>query len=452
MLKWILGVLIVLGVVGGGGAVLVMSTGVLDQIRESVNQEPPAREVMIEDVQRGDLIRTVNAPGAIEPKQSVDVGAQVSARIIALPVEELDVVQEGDVLVRLDAESVEARLEAARSRLESAKARLVGVEASMKLAEIDLGRQKELFETGDVAKSVYESAQAAYDQAKSSVEVTKGDIRANEAQITELEKDLANTVIEATMTGVVTRVNNEVGEMVLGTANNIGTTIMSIADLEHMILRARIDEANVALVKEGQPATVYVLAHGEREFKGVVERVRLYREFYRDGTAYVEAEILIEKPEGEVLGIGWNANADIEVQTQFDVIKVPSQAVMDQRVEEIPDGVPTDHIDTAKTFCRIVYRNVDGKAVMTPVRIGSSDLTHTVILAGLSDGDQIVAGPFRALMDLKHDDPIRQQGEGDAEADAGEEDAGAGEDEAGSGDEDAGDADEQTVEQSGDGP
>ena len=313
------------------------------------------------------------------------------------------------MLVRLDADTVQARLEAAKSRLESAKARLIGVEASMSLAEIDLGRQKELYETGDVAKSVYEAAQATYDQAKSSVEVTKGDIRANEAQITELEKDLANTVIEATMTGVVTRVNNEVGEMVLGTSNNIGTVIMEIADLDQMILRARVDEANIALVKEGQPATVYVLAHGEREFRGVVERVRLYREFYRDGTAYVEAEILIDKPEGEVLGIGWNANADIEVETQFDVIKVPSQAVMDQRVEEIPADVPTDHVNSAKTFTRVVYRNVDGKAIMTPVRIGSSDLTHTVILAGLSDEDEIVTGPFRALMDLKHDTPIRQE-------------------------------------------
>lgn len=412
MWKWLLGIVIVLVVLGGGMAVIVVGTGALDTIRNGFGHESASTEVDIESVSRGNLVRTVNAPGTIEPEESVQVGAQVSARIIALPVEELDHVEEGDVLCRLDSEDVLARLEAARSRLQAEEAHLVGVQASLKLAEIDLGRQKELFDTGDVAESVYDAAEATFEQAKSGLEVTKMNIKALEAQIAESQKDLDNTVIEAPMSGTVTRVNVDAGEMVLGTSNNVGTVIMEIADLDRMIMRTRIDESNIALVREGQPATIYVLAFGERKFTGTVQRVRLFREFYQDGTAYVEAEILMDNPDGERLGIGWNANADIEVQTQYDVIKVPSQAVMDKRLDDIPDDVlaASPYIDRDKIFARVVYRVVDGKTVMTPVTIGSSDLTHTVVLAGLSEGDEIVTGPFRTLMDIKHDQAVRRAG------------------------------------------
>ena len=455
MLRWVIGIIVVVGVVGGGGAVLLLSTGTLEQLRESLDQEPAAREVVIEAVSRGDLVRTVNAPGTIEPEKSVEVAAQVSARIIALPVEELDRVEEGEVLVRLDSEDVLARLEAAQSRLEAEQARLVGVEASLKLAEIDLGRQRELLETGDVPKSVYDAAEATYQQAKSSLEVTKKGIEALQSDIAERRKDLENTIIEAPMSGTVTRVNSELGEMVLGTSQNLGTVIMEVADLRRMIMRARIDESNVSLVREGQPATVYVLAHGDRAFTGTVERVRLYREFYRDGTAYVEAEILIDNPDDETLGIGWNANADIEVQTQYDVVKVPSQAVMDKRIEEIDRTIldASPWIDRKKTFTRVVYRVVDGKATITPVTIGSSDLTHTVVLQGLGDGDEIVTGPFRALMELEHGTPVRPEGGGaDADADDTGADEGATEGgDAGEGSDDASSAEAAPAEGAGGG-
>jgi multidrug efflux pump subunit AcrA (membrane-fusion protein) len=134
----------------------------------------------------------------------------------------------------------------------------------------------------------------------------------------------------------------------------------------------------------------------------------------------VEAEILIENSGNERLGIGWNANADIEVQTQYDVIKIPSQAVLDKRIEdlsqEVLDAAP--HIDRKKTFTRAVFRYVDGKAVLTPVTIGSSDLTHTVILAGLTSEDEVITGPFRTLMELSQDSAVKAKGREPAPAEA----------------------------------
>jgi len=218
-----------------------------------------------------------------------------------------------------------------------------------------------------------------------------------------------------------------VGETVLGTFNNAGSVIMVIADLSRMLMRARVDETNIAPVQAGQKAKVYVLSYPDEHFEGVVQRVHLTREIYQDGTNFVEAEILVQKAEGELRFSGLNANADIEVQTLRDVVIVPSQAVADRRIDEMDVDVvrASPFADTGRTFARVVYRFVDGKAVATPVSVGSSDLTRTVILGGLSTGDEIITGPYRVLADLKHDADVRRVAEGAAEGEG--DDAGAGE-------------------------
>ena len=133
--------------------------------------------------------------------------------------------------------------------------------------------------------------------------------------------------------------------------------------------------------------------------------------FHRDGTSYVEAEIVIEQSEGDRLKIGLTANADIAVKRMESVLKVPTQAVLGRRIEELPSEIVAGnaHIDKAKTFTKVVYRMVQGQTVATPVTTGASDLSETVILGGLSAGDQIVSGPYAILEDLKHDQSIRDR-------------------------------------------
>jgi hypothetical protein len=97
--------------------------------------------------------------------------------------------------------------------------------------------------------------------------------------------------------------------------------------------------------------------------------------------------------------------------------------VVDRRIEDLPEDVREGNeiIDLNKTFTRIVYRVVDGKTVATPVKVGPSDLTQTVITEGLSADDVIVTGPFRILVDLKHDRAVKDQSKSDDD-DAAEED------------------------------
>jgi HlyD family secretion protein len=214
------------------------------------------------------------------------------------------------------------------------------------------------------------------------------------------------------MDGVVTALNAEIGETVIvGTTNNPGSVIMEIADLSEMLVKAQIDESNIAPVKVGQQATVFINAYPDREFEGEVRQIGLKRQVAADGTGYFEVEILVRLEEGERLLSGLTASVDVAVEEFFDVLRVPSQCVLDRRVEDLPKGIrdASEHIDAEKAFARVVYRMESGKAVAVPVRVGSSDLTHTVIEAGLNPEDRVVSGPYRVLVDIKHDQAVRDE-------------------------------------------
>ena len=130
-----------------------------------------------------------------------------------------------------------------------------------------------------------------------------------------------------------------------------------------------------------------------------------------DGTGTFVVEILMDLKEGETLYSGLSASTDIVVEHFYDAQIVPSQAVVDRRIEDLPEEIRNNNelIDLNKTFTRIVYKVVDGKTVATPVKVGPSDLTQTVITDGLSPDDIIVIGPFRELVNLKHDKAVKDQ-------------------------------------------
>lgn len=410
MKKFILGLiggLIVAAVLLAAIAPIIISSGAIDGLG---TKREEATKVRVVGIERGRLVRTINAPGEIEPETRVEISAQVSARIVELPFDEGDSVKPGDVVVRLDDRDLTAALDAARSQMLAERARLIGAEAELSEARADLSRQSALFETKDTSQATLDTAQARLRRAESSIEQIGHSIAIAEARIRQAEKDLDSTVIRSPIAGVVTRLQAEVGELVVvGTLNSPGSVILEIADLSRMIVKARIDEANVSLVHAGQPATVYLNAFPDRAFTGTVTFVRLMRDLWRDGSGYVQADILIDAGEADRLQTGLTANADIQVAMLDDVIKVPSQAVLDRRIEELPESVRKDSslLDASRTYATVVYvMTDDGKASVRPVRIGSSDLTHTVVESGVQSGERVIAGPFKVLGELKDEQAV----------------------------------------------
>ncbi|NIP28066.1 MAG: HlyD family efflux transporter periplasmic adaptor subunit [Phycisphaerae bacterium] len=407
--------------------------------------------VRVEQAQRGELIEFVSAPGEIEPKTKVEISAKVMARIVALPYEEGDVVTCGNPdanppvpaseLVRLDAKDLEsqllsaqaghsaqkAQIEVEKSRIAGQQAGLVGLEASLKQAERDLERQKGLLETQDISQATFDQTQlkvddfkAQYDAAKHTLEaaklnliVLKHNLEAADARITQAKEALSYTTITSPMDGVVTRLNAEVGELVItGTMNNPGTVIMEVADLSQMLVVAQVDEADVGKMKVGQKAKVHVDAFSDNEFTGVVDSIALAHTMSRTLTKYFRTEILLDTADQKLYS-GLTAHVDIETHKHFDILKVPTQAVLGLEVDNLPLEIRENsaQVDLAKTFATIVYRYVDGKAVVTPIKIGQSDMTHTIVKEGITVEDKIVAGPYKVLEKLVHGQKIRDERE-----------------------------------------
>lgn len=405
MWKWLLG-LVLLCVLVVGSAVLVLAVspaarGWFDTLRP---KEQPT-EVRTQAVSKGVLSRSVNAPGSIEPRTKVQLSAQVPARIVALPFREGEAVKKNDVVVRLDSRDLAAALESAQAQLRAEEARLAGAQAALDKAKIDLKRAQDLFASKDFSRSQLDEAESVERRAQSTLDAARHAVDAARAMIVRAQRDFDNTIITAPMDGTIVKLNAEVGELVLvGTLNNPASVIMEIADLRDMLLKARIDETNIAPVLRGQRCRIYINAYVGRIFAGTVERVGLKRLVDQTQTGYFEVEIAVEPPGDLTLASGLTASTDIEVQTLHDVLKVPSQAVLDKRIEDLPQAV-RDHplVDRTRLYTRTVFVADGDRARITPVSIGVSDLTHTVIVAGLSEGQSVITGPYKALLDLKQD-------------------------------------------------
>ena len=426
-------------------------------IRRKTKPADKGTKVRIEQGQRGELFEYVSAPGEIEPKTNVEISAKVSARIVALPYDEGDVVTRGrpeavppvpaSVLVRLDAKDLESQLRSAqagraaqaaeieveKSRIASQQAGLEGLAESLKQAERDLKRKKGLFESQDISQSTFDEAQYGFDEQKAQYEaaehnlkaaqltltVLKHNLEAADAKIEQAQEALSYTTITSPIDGVVTRLNAEVGELVItGTMNNPGTVILEVADLSQMLLVAQIDEADIGKLKVGQLATVYVQAFADDEFKGVVDSIALTHRTSSSGTKYFRTEILLEGGEKQLYS-GLTAHVDIETRKHTDVLKVPSQAVLGRPVDDLPLEIRENctEVDTSKTYATVVYRYIDGKAVVTPVKIAESDMTHTIIVSGITEDDRIIVGPYKALEGLKHEQKVQDERESESKED-----------------------------------
>ena len=403
--------------------------------------------------ERGDLVELVQAPGSIEPETNVELSARISARIVEMPFDEGDMVQPDDMLVKLDASDYEARLRGAQARraaeqasydvaeamIESQRESLKAQRATLRQLNLDLARKRELLSTKDVAETVVEELEARVEEAtarlSAAVESLEADelgllvrqhnLKASEADIDRLEDELNYAVIRSPIAGVVTKVNAEVGELVMtGTMNNAGTVILEVADLTRMLLIAEVDESDVGAVQAGQKAKVRINAYPDRVFDGEVQFVALTHTFARDGSKYFRTEILLDTG-GDRIYSGLTADVEIETRRHDDVLMVPSQAVLARPVDNLPLKIRENNpdVDMTKTYATVVYRYVDHEAVVTPVTIGAIDLTDTVILSGLSEDDQVVVGPYKVLENIAHDQTIKDELEKKAEDEAKEKDA-----------------------------
>ncbi len=407
---------------------------------------PEPALVRIEKPVRGDIREFISARAEVEPKTKVNISARVSARIVDLPYEEGDTVTRGNpdanppvppsTLVELDATDFkaalratearraaqQAQMEVERARIASQESSIDGMEASLKEARESLARQTALLKTNDISQATYDaaaykveeleaqlaSAKHSLESAKKNLKVLEHNLTAADAQIEQARDKLTYTTITSPIDGTIARLSAEEGETVIpGTMNNPGTVIMTVADFSKMLLVAQVDETDIDRVKEGQHAVAEIHACPGEEFEGTVDSVALAHDVGFGGVKYFKTEVLLQL---EGRRVYWGSTAEVKIETarHENVLKVPSQAVLERLVDELPLEVREDNknVQKDKTYTTVVYRYRDGKAVVTPVTVGASDETHTVIESGITEEDGVIVGPYKVLEGIKHDQEV----------------------------------------------
>lgn len=377
--------------------------------------------VRTEKARAGTLTETISAPGTIEPVTKVDISAEVSARIIEIRRREGEQVRKGETVIRLDDRDLNAALQAAmarrdgeRYRLEAERSRIVGSRQNLENARTTLERQEKLFNSGDVSRQTLDDAMLRVQEteaqvlaAENTISQIEKSLATAEAQIEQAREGVRRTTIVSNIDGVVTLLDAEVGELVVvGTMNNPGSKIMTIADLGQMRILTRVSESDIARIAVGQTADVRINAYKNRVFKGSVSEVPLQTKLERDTSSYFPVKVGLEL-EGEVIFSGLGGNVDIIVGTHEGIV-IPSQAVVERRPSELPADVRTSPlIDDERRTTPLVFKLVDGKAEAAPVRVGPSNLTETLVLEGITEGDEIIIGPFKTLEKLKPGEVVR---------------------------------------------
>jgi HlyD family secretion protein len=402
---------VVLCLVAGAAAFMMRSDG------------SNATEVRMTEVKNGVLVESVSAPGVVEPKSKVDVSAEVSARIMELPAREGARVKKGDVLVRMDGRDLQAALSGAearrdgdRFRLEAERSRIQGARQNLENARAILARTQALHDTGDVSRQQLDDSIARARDVESQVQAAEKTISqlerslaASEATIEQSREAVRRTVIVSPIDGLVTYLKAEVGELaVVGIMNSPGTLIMTVADLGAMHLNAKVAETDIARVAVGQDAKIYVNAYKDDPFDGKVSEIALQRTVEKDGTGSFKVLVNLDL-KGRQIFSGLTGNVDIDIARQ-EGLMVPSQAVVERPVNDLPESVKSSPlVQKNRRVTTVVFRVIDGKAVVTPVVTGPSNLTDTLIKEGLTAGDTIITGPYRSLEKIKDGDAVEKE-------------------------------------------
>lgn len=437
IVKWVFGVgLVVLLVCGGAGAFLYPMV-----TKQMAAQRDRARGqlVIVEPAKTGALVRTVSAPGTVAAKVTTNISARVSAKINSIHAEEGQLVKEGDILIELDSLDLVASLDASKARsaadnaslksfeasLASEEARLAGVRAAYQNAVTELERQQQLYASGDVSKQSLDNASTEVDRTKSSydgavkqLDVARANVEsafaraaASRAEVDRSQRNLEYCTIRAPFNGVITRRIAQVGETALGTIQNAGTQLMVLEDVSEMLIKARLAETDAPRVAADQKARIFINGYPDTVFTGVVRRVGLTSlRWTADNTFYFEAEIVVDTA-GIRLSTGTSANVEIEIETIDGVLLVPSQAVLDKRVDSLPRNLREENplVDRDKTFARLVMLKKDNKSVYVPVTTIAGNISFTAIKEGISAGDPVIVGPFAALQQLGDGAQVRTE-------------------------------------------
>lgn len=411
----------------------------------------PGTKVAVEQVSKKTIVETVTASGKIQPETQVKISPDVSGEIVELNVKEGDKVKKGDLLCKIRQDNYLSILERTNAGVNGAKANLANAEARVIQAGVQLtnnqsifNRQKKLFEQNAISQQEFDAAKAAFENAKAEVEAAKQSVKAAEFNVKNAEAtskeaadNLGKTVIYAPVDGLVSKLNVEKGERVVGTSQMAGTEIMTIANVTEMEVNVEVNENDIIRVELGDTAEIEIDAYLEKKFLGIVTeiansaatnisisadqvtnfpvKVRILRETYADLIPPGRENYSPFRP-------GMTATVEVRTNRASAVLAIPVQSVTTRddttsygkqddekdkkKIKELPENEKETKklVESPKQYV-FVYEN--GFARLREVKTGIQDNNYIHVINGLKPGEEVISAPYKAISKvLKNKTPV----------------------------------------------
>ncbi|GGZ14470.1 RND transporter [Echinicola pacifica] len=415
---------ILLGVVGALVVLIVIgkATGLVGGA--------PETEVEIKSASKKTIVEKVSASGVIEPQIEIKLSPDVAGEIIELNVQEGDSVQKDDLLVKIRPDNFISALDRMKANYNQQKANLAQAIANLKRSEAQFDRSKleftrneSLYDSKVISDAEYEQARADYISAENdlkasqqSVQAAEYVVKSSQASVDEANENLRLTNVFAPAGGIVSKLLVEQGERVVGTQQMAGTEMLRIADLNKMEVRVDVNENDIVRLSIGDTTIIEVDAysHTGKKFTGVVTsiansanekasqdavtefevKIRVVNESYRD---------LITKENKYPFRPGMTASVEIITEKKENILSVPLASVTTR--EEV--RVDTTNLDS--DLQELVYVLDGNVAKQKKVKTGISDFENIEIIEGLSEGEEIIAGPYFVVSKgLKEGDLVKK--------------------------------------------
>lgn len=389
-------------------------------------------KIATDKVEKRTVNEQVSASGKIQPEVEVKLSSEVSGEIVELHVKEGDVVEQGQLLCRIRPDILQsgyqravASLNQQRASLASAEQQLKQQEATFANVESQFNRNKALFEKKVITAAEFDQAQADYRSALATLEAqrqnvlaTKYGIDQSQAAVQEAGDNLARTSIFAPVAGVVSLLNVELGERVVGTAQMAGTEIMRIANMNSMEVNVEVNENDINRVALNNAAVIEIDAFQGRQFKGVITeiasssttassagaagtdqvtnfnvKVRILPDSYEDLLNH-------DNPNPSPFRPGLSATVDIHTRSD-NGLAIPIQSVT-TREDAKKDSAATEEAEPRAAGAKKAKEYVfvyDGAGTVKQVEVttGIQDDMYIRVMSGLQEGDEVVSRPFNAI-------------------------------------------------------
>jgi HlyD family secretion protein len=410
-----------------------------------------APTVTTEVIRTRDLEAIVSASGKIQPKRLVNISADTSGRVVNLAVNEGDRVTTGQFLLQIDPKSLRTRVEGGTASLRAAEASLEQLRQSVETARVqlqqaqqNLARQRELSSQQLTTREALERAENDVKAAESSLREREKQINAQAARIGQeratldsARYDLSKVRIESPIDGIVTRRNIQEGETaVIGTMNNAGTVLLTLADMSVIQAEVEVDETNLPFVSIGQPAKVTIDALPDRTFQGRVTEIgnspiqtsTAATTTSRQATNFKVVVVIDDKiPD---VRPGFTCTADITTATRAGVTSVPipavavrelvydanGQVVKQPRDPKRKPGTITPTVAAAELLPGQTRKETEGVFLLrsgvveyVPIKMGIAGDRYFEVLSGLKAGDEVVTGPYNTVRGLLDGDAVKTE-------------------------------------------